>query len=235
MGNFQQIQLVNLREHVIAQIRNQIIEGGLKPNDHIVESAITSQLGVSRTPVREALILLEREGLVVSKPNRGFFVREFEPNDIREMFSMRATLENFAAELVVGRLTEVEYAHLENLNEQLQEYFDQDDIRHARRADMAFHQTLIEWSQHGLLIQQWEAMVAQIAAALYVRAEAFLGYDEQKAIRDHKAILAAYRARDLNQIIALNREINISVAAECCQALESVALDSRTHIVQKST
>ena len=221
MENFRPIQLINLREHVIAQVRNAIIEGGLKPNDHIVESTLTDQLGVSRTPVREALILLEREGLVVSQPNRGFFVREFEPHDIREMFSMRTVLENFAAELIVVQLTEVEFTHLENLNKQLHDCIARDDIRHARRADMAFHQSLIEWSRHGLLIQQWTAMVAQIAAVLYVRAEAFAGYDEQKATRDHNAILAAYRDRDLNRIVTLNRKINTAVATECCLALET--------------
>lgn len=220
MQTFKPIQPVNLREHVITRIRNAIIEGALKPNDHIVESTLTNQLGVSRTPVREALILLEREGLVVSMPNRGFFVREFEGNDIREIFTMRAVLENFAAELIIDRLTDAELDHLQHLNEQIQSYIDNNNIRHARRADMTFHQTMIEWSQHGLLIQQWKAMVAQIAAVLYVRAEAFAGYDEQKAIRDHYAILAAYRDRNLNEIIRLNRLINAQVAEECCQALE---------------
>lgn len=93
-----QIRPISLREQVVEQVRTAIIEGRLKPNDHITEATLTSQLGVSRTPVREALILLEREGLVVESPNRGCFVRAFTEGDIRDIFSMRTTLENFAGD-----------------------------------------------------------------------------------------------------------------------------------------
>jgi DNA-binding GntR family transcriptional regulator len=94
MTVFSQIRAVSLREQVAEQIRIAIIEGRLKPNDHIVESQLTEQLGVSRTPVREALILLESESLVVSIPNRGCFVRAFSTDDVRALFSMRIVLEN---------------------------------------------------------------------------------------------------------------------------------------------
>src|SRR5688572_3458655 len=96
---FSQIRAMNLREQVVEQIRTAIIEGRLKPNDHIVESSLTQMLGISRTPVREALILLEQDGLVVSYPNRGSYVRNFTSQDVDEVFSMRTMLENFAGEL----------------------------------------------------------------------------------------------------------------------------------------
>jgi GntR family transcriptional regulator, rspAB operon transcriptional repressor len=66
-----EIRPINLREQVVEQVKTAIIEGQLKPGDHMVEASLTKQLGVSRTPLREALILLEREGLVESFPNRG--------------------------------------------------------------------------------------------------------------------------------------------------------------------
>src|SRR3954471_5557932 len=95
-----QIRTVSLREQVVQQIRTAIIEGRIKPNDHLTEMTLTEQLGVSRTPIREALILLEREGLVIAAPNRGCFVRAFSEQDVDEVFSMRATLENLAGKLI---------------------------------------------------------------------------------------------------------------------------------------
>jgi len=65
-ATFSQVRASNLREQVVEQVRAAIIQGHLKPGDHIIEASLTKQLGVSRTPVREALILLEREGLVVA-------------------------------------------------------------------------------------------------------------------------------------------------------------------------
>src|SRR5262245_8599312 len=134
---FSQIHAVSLREQVVEQIRTAIIEGRLKPGDHIVEASLTQSLGVSRTPVREALILLEQDGLVVSHPYRGCFVRDFTVADIAGIFSMRTTLENFAAELIIDRLGEDDYRHLEDLIQRQQTAIGSADFRTVRSLDMS--------------------------------------------------------------------------------------------------
>jgi DNA-binding GntR family transcriptional regulator len=217
--SFSQIQPVNLRDQVVDQIRTAIIEGRLKPNDHIVESNLTRQLGVSRTPVREALILLEQDGLVVSYPHRGSFVRNFTAQDAKDIFSMRTTLENFAGELIIDELDESDYQHLEQLIETQRSAIAAGDFRQVRTTDMSFHHYLVNRSQHSLLIQNWQQIVAQIAAVLYIRAEAIPDYDEFHAIRDHSAILDAYRKRDFNALREVNKKINQRVAGECVYAL----------------
>jgi DNA-binding GntR family transcriptional regulator len=216
---FAQIQQLSLREQVVEQIRTAIIQGRLKPNDHIVEAALTQEMGVSRTPVREALILLEREGLVIASPNRGCFVRAYNQNDVREIFSMRTNLENFAAELIVERLRNEDFELLEGMIEQQRLHIERNDFMNVRRIDMEFHHYLIHYSHHSLLIRIWKEIVAQIAALLYVRAEG-LDYDEYLAIRDHKAIVEAYKNRDLAGVQRCNRAINERVAGECMAALE---------------
>ena len=220
---FSQIRAVSLREQVAEQIRTAIIEGRLSPNDHIVEASLTEQLGVSRTPVREALILLEREALVVSLPNRGCFVRAFNAEDVQALFSMRVTLENFAAELIIDRLTSADYERLDHLIEQQQFYIQQADFKQVRSTDMAFHQHLINRSEHPLLMGNWQEIVAQVAAVLYVRAEGHPNYDEMRAIHDHRRILEAYQAHDLELLKAENRRINQRVQEECTQALARIA------------
>ncbi len=220
MPVFSHIRALNLREQVAEQIRIAIIEGRLKPNDHIVETALCEQLGVSRTPVREALIILERESLVVSIPNRGSFVRAFTPEDVSVLFSMRTTLENFAAELIIDKLTADDYQALQALVKRQRFQIEQGDFKLVRSTDMAFHQYLIDATHHPHLIRNWQEIVAQIAAVLYLRAEAQPDYDEYLAIQDHESIIAAYESRDLELVKAENRRINRRVEMECIRAIE---------------
>jgi DNA-binding GntR family transcriptional regulator len=219
MNALSQIRPINLREQVAEEIRTAIIEGRLKPNDHVTESVLTQQLGVSRTPVREALIILEQESLIVSVPNRGSFVRAFNEDDVEALFSMRTTLENFAAELIIDRLTDADHAHLQDLIDQQQAQITAGDDKQVRSTDMAFHHYLIERSAHPVLKRNWQEIVAQVAAVLYVRAEAQPDYDEYLAIQDHTAILNAYRQRDLEQVKREHRRINDRVASECRRAV----------------
>lgn len=220
--SFSQIPALSLRDQVVEQIRQAIIEGRLRPNDHIVENLLTEQMGVSRTPVREALILLEREGLVVAYPNRGFYVRQFTPSDVRHIFSMRAQLENFAAELNIDSLCDEDFQHLEAMIEKQQRGILADDFKTVRSIDMQFHRYIVAHNRHPLLLRSWTELVAQIAALLYLRAES-VQYNELMAIRDHNLIVEAYRSRDLSRVFAINREINERVSAECVQAIERLA------------
>jgi DNA-binding GntR family transcriptional regulator len=218
---FSQIQPTNLRDQVVDQIRAAIIEGRLKPNDHIVESMLTEQIGVSRTPVREALILLEQDGLVVSYQHRGSFVRSFSEQDVYDIFTMRTTLENFAGELSINDMTETDHQNLERLVEQQRAAIASGDFRQVRSIDMHFHEYIVNFSGHSLLIRNWRQIVAQIAAVLYVRAEAIPEYDEYLAVRDHMLIVDAYRKRDLDLLREVNRRINQRVAGECAYAVNS--------------
>lgn len=215
MADFSPIRPVSLREKVAEQIRTAIIEGRLKPNDHIVESTLTQQLGVSRTPVREALILLEREALIVSLPHRGSFVRAFDEDDVDAVFTMRTTLENFAGELVLNRLDDTDFAELQHLIERQRYYIDQDNFKMVRSTDMAFHAYLVNRSNHPVLYRNWQEIVAQIAAVLYLRAEALEDMDEYRAVSDHLSIVGALRARDLERLCAENKRINQRVMDEC--------------------
>ena len=215
MSTFSAIRPINLRDNVVAQVRTAIIEGRLKPGGHIVETALTKELGVSRTPVREALILLEREGLVTAEPNRGVFVRSFTKEDVDAIFSMRTVLETFAAERVVHSLTREDFERLERLISEQGVFIQQGDFKGVRTTDMAFHQYLIAQADHPLLARAWNELVAQIAAVLYLRAEAIPDYDETMATSDHEAILEAFREGDLAAVKARHKRINERVASEC--------------------
>ena len=85
-------------------IRKEIIQGGLKWGQRLSEESLANDLNISRTPVREAIFQLEKEGLVQKIPNKGFFVREFRIEDIEETFKLRSVLEPLIIELVIERM-----------------------------------------------------------------------------------------------------------------------------------
>ncbi len=214
-----EIRPINLREQVVEQIRLAIIEGRLRPGDHMVEAQLTKHLSVSRTPLREALILLEREGLVETIPNKGTFVRRFSINDVEAIFSMRIMLENFAAERIIDVMTDLDFETLDSLIREQKAYINQNDFRRVRATDMQFHHYILKRSDHSQLLRSWTEIVAQIAALLYMRAETTRGYDEAKVIVDHQTILRAYRDRNLIAVKTANKKINERVAEECRHAL----------------
>lgn len=220
-NRFSLIRPISFRDQVVEQVRTAIIEGRLKPNDHITEMELTAELGVSRTPVREALILLQSEGLILLTPHRGAFVRAFDEKAVDEIFSSRITLENFAAELVINKLDSLDFSHLTEQNERLRLAMDERDFKRVRSTDMEFHHYLIQRTQHSWLIRSWDELVAQVAALLYIRAEG-LEYDEYRAIRDHAAIIDALKSRDLEAVHAANREINRRVAGEVVAAMRAL-------------
>ena len=93
------IQRQNLSSQVLEEVRRLILEGGLKPGSRIVESRMAADLEVSRTPLREALHSLEREGLVTSEPGRGFLVPPLVVDEVQELYPLRALLEPLALRL----------------------------------------------------------------------------------------------------------------------------------------
>lgn len=220
-NRFSLIRPVSYRDQVVEQVRTAIIEGRLKPNDHITEMELTAELGVSRTPVREALILLQSEGLILLTPHRGAFVRAFDEKAVDEIFSSRITLENFAAELLIDKLDSFDFSHLTELTERLRQAMDERDFKRVRSTDMEFHHYLIQRTRHSWLIRSWDELVAQVAALLYIRAEG-LEYDEYRALRDHTAIIESLKSRDLNAVSAAHREINRRVAGEVVAAMRAM-------------
>lgn len=206
------------RGRVMDQVHNAIIQGHLKPGDHVTEEYLTAKLGVSRTPIREALILLQNEGLVVHYPNRGFFVKAFSPQDIDEIFTMRTALENLTAELIIDRLRDSAFQALNALIMDQESCLRRGETDKARLADMQFHQYLVDYSNHSILIRQWGTIVAQVAAILNIRGEAFEAFDEFLAIHEHRDILAAYKRRDIDAVRSINRVINERESARCQEA-----------------
>lgn len=142
-----------LREVVAETLREAIAAGTLKPGERLMEIQLAEELGVSRTPVREAIRKLELEGFVVMIPRRGTYVADLSIKDINEVFEIRTALDVLAAGLAVERITEDELEQLERLLVEIAELLDhQDDIDKIVEVDSQFHDVLYRASRNDRLV-----------------------------------------------------------------------------------
>ncbi len=137
-----------LREVVCETLRNAIVAGVLKPGERLMEIQVSEELGVSRTPVREAIRKLELEGFVVMIPRRGTYVSDLSIKDINEVFEVRTALDILAAGLAAERITADELEHMERLLVELGECIEQKDIDKIVQADSEFHDLLYSASRN---------------------------------------------------------------------------------------
>ena len=141
-----------LREVVCETLREAIVNGVLNPGERLMEIQLAEELGVSRTPVREAIRKLELEGFVIMVPRRGTYVADLSIKDINEVFEVRTSLDVLAAGLAAERITEEELEQLERLLVQIGEYIENGDMDKIVEADSLFHDILYCASRNDRLV-----------------------------------------------------------------------------------
>ena len=211
-----------LAEEAVVQLRQAIVEGRLQPGEHLAENGLAQQLGISRSPVREALRLLEREGLVVGLPNRGTFVRKFSAHDVEEIFALRVAIESLAAEWAIERLNEADFQELEKLLEVQRAAVAAGDMQHLNEADINFHEYICRRSGHSRLIGVWQGIRSQCLTLFHWRLRAYPDYVPQTVVTDHEQFLQAFSQRDLARVLELHREVNRRVVREIKEMLARV-------------
>lgn len=144
----------------MASLRHAIILGELAPGQRLVESSLASKLKISRGPLREALQFLEQEGLVVTLPRRGRFVRSADIRTLEEVYSMRRVLEPFAAARVLATWSDESYARMKGALDRLGEASRSASTRLVAEMDIEFHTTLVELANHQLLWRTWNDSIA---------------------------------------------------------------------------
>src|SRR5512146_788380 len=115
---FTRIEQRSVQQEVVDVIRQAIVSGKLELGQHLAEAALSEQMQVSRIPMREALRQLEQEGLVMRYNNRGCFVTDFSDEDVREVFSLRSSLECMAIEWATPRISAQDVALLRRMIEE---------------------------------------------------------------------------------------------------------------------
>ena len=141
-----------LREVVCEALRDAIREGTLKPGERLMEIQLAEQLGVSRTPVREAIRKLELDGYVIMMPRRGTYVANMSMRDISDIFEIRSALESLSNGLAAQRITPEELEHLQRLLVMISSYVAEKDMDKIVEVDIEFHDLLYHASRNKRLV-----------------------------------------------------------------------------------
>ena len=190
-----------LREIVFETIREAIINGQLPPNERLMEIQLAEEMGVSRTPVREAIRKLELEGLVIMIPRKGAYVAGLSLKDIADVFEVRAALEGLAAGLAAERITEEEMEQLERSLVKVSELTELNDIDELINVDTKFHDVLYKASRNERLVQIVSNLREQIQR---FRTTSLAQPGRIKdALEEHKKIVEAVSDRNLELAQAL--------------------------------
>ena len=152
-----------LREAVCETLRDAIRKGILEPGERLMEVQLAEELGISRTPVREAIRKLEQEGYVIMMPRRGTYVSDISTNDVKEIFEIRSALESLATGLAARRIEPEELETLQNLLVEIEGYINKNDIEKIVETDIKFHGLLYKVSRNERLVNIINNLKEQLA------------------------------------------------------------------------
>lgn len=142
---------VSLRYKVFKYIKNQIINGHYKPGESLVESKMAEELGVSRTPIREAIRLLELEGLVETTPNKGAVVLGISSKDVEDIYAIRCLVEGLAARWAAVHMSSIDKKEMQKIIDLMDFYSQKGDMDELAELDNRFHQIIYEASGSKIL------------------------------------------------------------------------------------
>jgi DNA-binding GntR family transcriptional regulator len=184
----------SLHERVGAAVRDLIVEGALKPGSRISERQLCARFGISRTPLREALKVLAREGLVELLPNRGARVAQLDPKDVGDMFDLMAVLEALAGRLAAQRITGAELDEIRALHYEMLAAHARRDLPAYFQRNQAIHEAILRAARNPILATTYQGLAGRIRRARYLANMTVERWNE--AVREHEAMLAALAARD---------------------------------------
>ncbi len=196
---------INMLENSIAEhqplpdkiadfVRESIIVGKLKPGEKISEAKLADELHISRTPIREAIRMLESEGFVSIIPRRGTIVSELSLEDVYEYFQVKACLEGFAAEGVAATVGERELNKLRRLNEEEMKAINNGDFVQYLKIHEEFHQAFLQRAKNRKLLDLIQHMgyhIRRLERIFNEHPEIFV-----VCSKTHKDLIAAFEARD---------------------------------------
>jgi DNA-binding GntR family transcriptional regulator len=188
---------------VADEVRTRIIDGRIRLGAGLSENSLAAELGISKTPVREALLQLKQEGLVQVQPQRGTYVFRLEAEQVIMISELREVLELAAMKAALARNAEALHARLEQIYTEMRKAYEDDDRVAYRKLDGAYHETVIELCGNDYIRNAYR-QIAFCVAALRSRlsTEAQLN---KASIADHREMLRLVKARDSTTLLKLLR------------------------------
>ena len=194
------MKITSLPDQVYEHLRRAIICAELRPGEKLIELEIAAQMGTSQGPVREALQRLEHDGLVERRARSATFVTSISTDEMYELFLVRSTIEGFAVQRAIQKITPDQCRILDELIEKMAQAGSHSDMPTLAEYDMQFHRHLVEWSESASLLRVWTALSNQIQRFIVQsHIEHYLDFVEI-GMR-HQPIVDALRQRDSDAVV----------------------------------
>lgn len=204
MITFAPTESPTLADAVTSAIRTAIIEGSLKPGERLLENNIAAQMRLSRGPVREALRLLEKEGLVTRVPRKGSCVTALTRDDVEELYSFRSALEGFGIRRAMQYVRPEDIARLTDMVARIRQILRTENAPAKNDLTLQFHREIIMLSRHRRLLEAWTNIGRQVWLCSALATRMHLSLAPQ--ILTHEDILLALKSGDVDQAERTIRE-----------------------------
>ncbi|TAM89188.1 MAG: GntR family transcriptional regulator [Candidimonas sp.] len=205
-----------LRESIYSHLRGKILACELAPGTEIGAAEVAARFKVSKSPVRDALMRLERENLVVTLPRQGYRVAPISQSDVQDMFHLRAAMERACVERIVTRCTDAELATLDDYRVFSKEVWPGGFVAY----NQAFHQKLAELGSNARMRDLMDDLMGQMERAVLVSLSSVKRGDAKPLVAEHCAIIDALQARRVGQaqrlverhVKAAARRVNVAMS-----------------------
>ncbi len=206
----------SLTEHIVKDLEDKIIEGILKPGERIIEEDLCKAYGISRSPVREALRVLESQGLIKRQPRKGVMVTKLSPKEAGDIYRIRANLESLATYLAVKNNDPKVLRKLKKIHARMMGLFPAGEISTAYfNLNLKFHKTLVDASENQRLIQMVESFTKQVRR--YRMEVLSMPGRVSASLKNHDDIVRSFEAGDAEKAEALRKSTILKNIKEFAQ------------------
>lgn len=188
-----------LRDVVFNTLREAILKGDLKPGERLMELQLASKLGVSRTPIREAIRMLEQEGLAVTTPRKGAEVAKMTLKDMEDVLEIRDALDELAVRIACQKITDEQLRQLEDMKELFEKSTQTGNVKKIAEADVTFHDVIYEATGNPKLVTLLNNLREQVYRYRVEYIKDPKNYPT--LIAEHEAILESLKNRDVKNAV----------------------------------
>ncbi|MGQ7846438.1 GntR family transcriptional regulator [Granulosicoccus sp. 3-233] len=191
----------SLHEELTDRLRSMIVEGVLTAGEKVPERELCEKLGVSRTPMREALKVLASDGLLTLEPNRGARVRAITVEELEEVFPLMGAFEALAGELACAHISDAQIRELKNEHEQMLGRYHASDMPGYFKHNQRIHELIMEAAGNRTLINLYSSLAVRVRQARYLANMSAERW--QQAVDEHERIIQALEERDGEGLAAI--------------------------------
>lgn len=199
MSAFVKTNRKSIMNDVVEQVKNAISTGALKPGQRIIEADIAQEMGISRYPVREAILYLQEVGLLHSIPYKGTYISTIDEEELEEIYQLRSALEELAVRLLIEKANDKDIKKLEVIIKEMEHANKEEDLVSLVNADIDFHLTICELSGHRKLQEIWKNLQDQITLYMQREKYSYVQSRSKEFTHTHGMIFEALQARN-NQL-----------------------------------